>query len=402
MKTTKFMLTLVVIFTMIACSNDNKFFPYAEEEKSSNIVNAQEAQNVAYFYLFKNGNVPNTRSRQANGGLIESSFSINDEDSNPIMHIINYEGGGFTIVSGDNRIEPILAYSDNGSFEENEVEEEYPEGLQVWIKEIRKTIKYIRDNHVTAPEELLNHWNICAESGKSRAIPNVGFSCNETGEVLESQIVNPLLTTTWSQQSSFDDDMPLITCNGISRNAYVGCVPLAVAQIMKFWEFPTGSGYNWNSMPNSYATSATRDLISEIHNKIEIYYNINYDCEGTGIPNVSRINDVFKIQFGYSTALYASYDADVVKNEILTYRRPVLLSGTSSDSGHAWVCDGAHEWTACIKSDNGDYTVTYLQFHMNWGWGGLYDGWYGYAGFTIPQEGVEYDENLQMIYNIKP
>ena len=71
--------------------------------------------------------------------------------------------------------------------------------------------------------------------------------------------------------------------------------------------------------------------------------------------------------------------------------------------GHAWVCDGANEWWTCIRAENeyeNDITFSYLQFHMNWGWGGSYDGWFSYGNFN--PTGHQYSENLKMIYQIKP
>ena len=41
--------------------------------------------------------------------------------------------------------------------------------------------------------------------------------------------------------------------------------------------------------------------------------------------------------------------------------RPIQYAGFGQGGGHTWVCDG-------YDNDN--------NFHMNWGWGGTYDGYY--------------------------
>lgn len=393
LKNFKFIWGLIIVFIFTGChqekiSNDN--------EKGNN-VSLKTAENVASFYIHKNEQMPKSRSGESKA--IKTSFSIIDENSSPVMHVINYDGGGYIIVSGDNRIEPILAYSDEGYFDENEAN--YPKGLISWIKYIKAKINYIRENNVTAPEELVTHWNASSQIGISRSIPSTEFSCEETGDILDSQIVRTLLSTTWHQEETFNEYMITHECEGKYVHADVGCVPLAIGQIMMYWRFPTS--YNWNSMPNNLGSPATRTLLNNIYNTIDIYHNFDIDCEGTGIENFNNLDNVFTLHFGYKSAIVDDYDREIVASELFTYRRPVILGGKSSGKGHAWVCDGAHEWEACIKTDDGDYAARYLQFHMNWGWkNGEYNGWYGYAGFEIPDESLNYDEELCMIYNIVP
>ena len=107
--------------------------------------------------------------------------------------------------------------------------------------------------------------------------------------------------------------------------------------------------------------------------------------------------------FGYKSAVRANYNQTTVKNELLAYQRPVLLRGATSGVGHVWVCDGAHYWTICNVTPNGDVgAYVYLYFHMNWGWGGDYDGWYSSGNFSIPAKNENYNSGLRMIYNIVP
>jgi len=47
---------------------------------------------------------------------IQEVFPVEDEEKNIVYYIINYNNGGFIIVSADERISPILAYSETSDF----------------------------------------------------------------------------------------------------------------------------------------------------------------------------------------------------------------------------------------------------------------------------------------------
>jgi hypothetical protein len=74
--------------------------------------------------------------------------------------------------------------------------------------------------------------------------------------------------------------------------------------------------------------------------------------------------------------------------------------------GHMWVCDGFRRSFHCMYDDYGNLIggVGYLYLSMNWGWGGLADGWYAFYNFNPTVNGTTYTFNYQtkMVYNIKP
>lgn len=47
----------------------------------------------------------------------------------PLFYVVNYKEGGFVIMSADNRIYPVLAFSSSGTFPLKE--KEYPSGLAI-------------------------------------------------------------------------------------------------------------------------------------------------------------------------------------------------------------------------------------------------------------------------------
>ena len=123
----------------------------------------------------------------------------------------------------------------------------------------------------------------------------------------------------------------------------------------------------------------------------------------TNLQNKKEI--LFRCRSFYSLSYFATKENPLSllpQNQLLVHQRPVLLRGVST-SGHVWVCDGAHYWTICNVTSNGNVgAYVYLHFHMNWGWGGNYNGWYSSGNFNIPGKGENYNSGLRMIYNIVP
>jgi len=122
----------------------------------------------------------------------------------------------------------------------------------------------------------------------------------------------------------------------------------------------------------------------------------SYACDGTGVSSSANMAYVLTSQFNYGNAIKANDDYNVVVTNV-DYNRPVILSGSNSTSGHMWVCDGYRTTNFYFDDCTG---VGFLHFHMNWGWGGNYDGWYAYNNFNPGN--TNYNDNKKMIYNIIP
>ncbi|MES2587890.1 MAG: thiol protease/hemagglutinin PrtT [Bacteroidota bacterium] len=275
---------------------------------------------------------------------------------------------GFIIVSGDDHVSPVLAYSNNKTFDLQNI----PQNVQKWLEEYKNQIRYVIENNVEADEETKAKWENLLNKTQSESI--------------EKSAVAPLMQTTWDQ-SPYVNAM----CPG---GSVTGCVATAMAQIMKYWNYPaTGSGfhsynhatygtlsanfaastYNWSSMPNDVnsANSAVAKLMSDVG----ISVDMDYSPQSSGAYVISSASPVtncseyaLETYFGYKTTLqgikkssYTQSDwVNLLKAE-LTAGRPILYAGFGSGGGHCFVADGF---------DNSDY------FHMNWGWGGYYDGYF--------------------------
>jgi len=189
-------------------------------------------------------------------------------------------------------------------------------------------------------------------------------------------------------------------CPSYALGSYppTGCVATAMAQIMFYhkWpsatketiegytnrtqingktlvldDIPAGSPISWEYMKTFYEkkidlsreAKAVAELMKYCTTAIKVNFGENSSSASTAVAA-----DMLKQKFGYTPELKEIYRSnyslsewlDVIYNE-LKEGRPVLYGGDSSTDGHAFIVDGY----------NGDEL-----FHINWGWGGNYDGNY--------------------------
>lgn len=314
---------------------------------------------------------------------------VYDEDGLPSFYILNYEECGFIILAADKRSEPILAFSYETSFPLHE--KETPRGLQEWKENSIKDIKELR-NQEWAEDYIAKRWDKAIKDGVPSILPIPSEDPpNEIGDEVpddpndpvcntQTYSVSPLLSTVWHQSDGFNNDAPYKSCSTQSNGrAKAGCVAIAGAQVMNFLQYP--STYNYNLMYNTYGSSEASRLIRDIGNSVDM----KYGCEVSRAYTID-LAGAFKDNFSYSSANYGDFNPSTVRNE-LNWGYPVILRGESSDSGHAWICDGYDYYVNPCGAN-------LLWLHMNWGWG-FYNGYYRVKDFR------DYNYNNKMIYGIR-
>lgn len=349
-------------------------------------VSVDEALLAAKHFLSSDSQ---TGKRKANaaGKLSLAYTASNGNKNNFYIFNENDADGGFVIVSGDQRTEAILGYTESGNFDEQQM----PENMRAWLEDYAKQIK--------------------ALDGISDEVALVS-----AGKAPSSKpIVYPLIQTRWNQNAPYNGQTFKI--NG--EQTATGCVATAMAQIMSLWKYPLTTlppigGYtytktinnvegtytvpaisshsiNWSAMKNSYKDVETDDniawLMRHCGQAVEMEYGISSSASTRDCPAAFKM-------FGYDkwvrVVLRKAYSIDEWEDLIykeISEKRAVLLRGESNDGGHAFVCDGY---------DGNGY------FHINWGWGGLSDGYFllslldpnsqgiggGNGAYTIDHEAV--------------
>lgn len=227
--------------------------------------------------------------------------------------------------------------------------------------------------------------------------------------------VDPLIETKWQQKAPFNNDVQK-DANG---NPYlVGCVAIAMTQIMRYYKYPTkgigsntysmngetltadfsASPYQWDKMLPIYEKGKYTDeeakAVSELMRQVGISVNMDYKPNFSSSYTKSAQNALIN-NFGYNPNMnrytrnfYSEQEwMDMVFSE-LSQHRPIYYSGNDSKggNGHAFVIDGY----------NAEGKV-----YVNWGWGGYEDGYFD-IGILTPKNSGDYSYYQDMIVGIQP
>lgn len=197
--------------------------------------------------------------------------------------------------------------------------------------------------------------------------------------------VSPLLgEIKWNQEEPYNLDCPVVSGtdlvgNPVERRAPAGCVPTAVGQIMRYHMFP--SDYDWNLMLPDYGAVEASDMqkkeVARLMYDIGRGVGARYDVFSTSAYGVNVLP--YLTTLGYSAmATYREYEKsnpaawEPIILEELKAGRPVYMDGVGSN-GHAFICDG---------NDADGY------LHINWGWGGMSNGYFNPVLLSPPRQGV--------------
>jgi hypothetical protein len=304
---------------------------------------------------------------------------------------------GFVIVSADDCETPIIAYSHEGRFNPNNV----PVQMEDYLQDFVSRMQYGIENHVEADELTARQWELVKATGR-------------INESKSTKAVAPLLTEKWHQGCLYNSLCPAMS--GPCDHAEVGCVAVAMGQIMHYWKYPeTGWGsnsyyhlgdvgaelsadfantvYDWDHMPDSLTETSTEAEIVAVATLLfhcGVSIEMAYSTNGSS-SNSSKIPNALMRYFDYSKHLHRESKSDFSNYEWLSMiksdldlQRPVQYSGSGS-GGHAFVCDGY---------DDNDL------LHFNWGWGGPGDGYFALG--NLNPIGYQFSTNNSAIFGIVP
>lgn len=313
-------------------------------------VSQQEALHSAQQFLL-------SRTQNSRGGIKDIKMFL--ETQTPAFYIFNTDKDcGWVIVSADDQMPTILAYSDESRFYANDM----PESLSL-----------ILSNY----EQLASIPAFCWNREKE---PTQDFR----------HAILPLLTTKWGQRSPYNFYMPtyLPDSSSIPIHYLTGCTTTAVAQLMYYHKWPQTINHeisyrnetlppttiDWDIMKDFYEENDSSNSAKEVA-KLMKYISWGQENSffqsGTGgfPPNMLYC---LAAHMNYSNKLADTYwhqetkrRNDVMDNRIyheLTKNRPVLMTVGLEDVGmHEIVVDGFQPSSL---------------YHMNFGWNGKNDGYY--------------------------
>lgn len=349
-------------------------------------ITENEAKNIAKSFCFQKG--------------IDEDLYLSEVERDG-CYIFNSRQGGYVIVSADDKVIPILGYSKTGS---------------------------IRPDMMSFT--AFSGWLNCLEENFDSILPLMNDSQVDkseweklrSGEMSSSlrcfRGVAPMIKTTWDQGKPFNSMCP--------DGSMVGCVALAMGQIMKYYSHPkVGVGesqeyvtstnkdtipsvsleveYDWDNMLENYGGEYTKEeeeAVSTLlyHCGVASFMDFNSKTSATSFKKAAK---AFYSHFDYDKSLRL-IKRDVCSDEEwhailkgqLDNGRPLIYSGSDENflNAHAFVCDGY---------DENDY------YHFNFGWGGVMDGYFT-VDFILPSLGTstenihDFSYKQEVLVNIFP
>ena len=367
------------------------------------------------------------------------------KDGKGKYYVVELEGGGFVVTSGDTELNPVIAYSKDGTWiddvKRNPLLAMLPIDVAAMMAELSSANTTGSGKRLaagggsgalgTARPTNAGLWSAFKSAGGAKGVRRLSAS---DSQIYNSDVrVRKLMTTAWNQGT-------------YTENLYVpnkwpcGCVATAGAQIMKFWNWPQntsaltpvmpfrgkvgssgdwtlangyrtsssgayttwnpafGGPYEWSKMTDKpSASSSAAYAVSRLTRDVGLSVHMDYASGGSGAQE-STLFRRFTDQFGYANAVYQGNLSDD-DNDPRSWKRALLASFNAglpcgvSVPGHSIVADGY------------GYYGGALYVHFNFGWGGTSDAWYSNpnsGGLTSGYNCETFTSLDSVIYNLYP
>ena len=312
-----------------------------------------------------------SETKDINDFLVSHMEIIKSDKNQNLFYIYHLDPIGFIIVSASNRSLPCLAFSFESHFSME------PTPVQEILGTYKREITEQLDNPSPVQTKIKDKWDLYLSVDPS--FP-------------ELRDVQPLLNCTFAQSGNWNN----LVQQEVGANVPVGCVAVAMSQIMHYWGYPSsGEGqnsysdcgscsgplsvnfaleqYDFDNMPGGQANAESQRLL--YHTGVAV--NMDYAPDGSGalvMGTYPSTEYAMENYFKFSSDIYAMFKSTtnpypfgnaLIAN--LDAALPVIMQGfDDSYGGHAWNIDGY------IGED-------FNSFHCNFGWGGSSNGWYTLA-----------------------
>lgn len=337
---------------------------------AQNVTPEQAKQIAAQFLQGKRTDKSSKRAPGQNELKTAVVFNAKDTSGQPYLYsVTDTRQSGFVLVSGDERFNAVLGYSDDGTFDEQNM----PENMRVFLQDYIDEMKYLLSINYQPSES-------------ARRTAPAGFDT-----------IEPLMTTTWNQDNPYNKYCPQYDNYG--NKCPTGCLATALAQVMRYQGLYKKAGqstttlkaipayttstmkynilekpirtFDWTKMTGTTpSTSEAKEEVARLMEYIGSGVKIDYRQGGTG-GSVSYIPSLMTDVFGYDSKVrevnrnnYSDYEWLNMMYHELSTNGPVMYSGQATNGGHGFVLDG-------YKYENDEHL-----FHINWGWGGMSDGYF--------------------------
>jgi len=357
-------------------------------------ITLEKAQQEAASFVLSKHKTPRTLKMASKVNKQIKGVGTSNEAAYYVFNI--GQNQGFVIVSGDDRTNPILGYSDEGYFDESKA----PSNMKSWLNEYAQQISLL--DKIAA-----------VDLSKALAAPKAENVVDTRNSIA------PMITTKWNQAAPYWNKCPEFmsiddeTGDTIGELAYTGCVATSMSQIMNYHKWPAQTtkiipsymfsipngdytyssvemeelpvtAFDWEHMKDSYNGSEDEiytDAVATLMYYAGASVKSQYGLSSTG-AYTDDIPKGFTEYFAYDpSTISIKFRTDFTQEawDNMVYQeladgRPMIYNGTAGSSGgHSFVCDG-YEY--------GNY------FHINWGWGGMGNGYFQLAVLNPRESGI--------------
>ena len=366
-------------------------------------VSSERAIEVAQQFVPASGALAPGRGGQGGGPVVARTHPM-PTTGEAAFYIVNTDNA-FVLVSADDAAPQVLGYNIGTTWP---TDEPIPSQVRYFLNSLAKQVEFVAGKGGTAesPEKA-------PKAAKTRK------KVQRTAEEQWPDSVGPLLETTWHQKAGYSSLCPE-NPNGPGGHVYGGCVATAMAQIIRYWQFPAqgrgkhayvsdyngeyyglltvdydSAAYNYSLMPRKLTAESTPEEIAEVARLIYhcgVSVNMDYSIVESGAYEASA-RAAFINHFHYNANCSPEvrsnyYDEEwewLLRND-LAAGRPVMYSGYDDVGGHTFVCDG-------YKQDS--------LFHFNFGWSGNADGWY-LSSVAGPENGYKFTDDQLAVFGLEP
>lgn len=331
----------------------------------------------------------------------DESYTISPyiESGDTLLYVVNFKEG-WMILSRDRRTVPVIAENFEGSLEINP-----DSGYNVWLRLFNENLAVMKEDRSFGENDYTKLWNAILprksekESnnryGEWKWVIREGMFGEHTTVI---DTIPQMVQTKWGQQAPWNNNYPIdltdIYPNNTNNNkCYVGCVAVAIAQVLHYWHnqfgFPTqlshtvscsstvygpstnigfsrgditNNSTRWDDMALSASSGGNTTYVGDLMLDIGKMANMVYAGYGSGAILSTALAAVAQY---YGLGLYSSssYSEAVVKDRLFN-GYPVLISGQAiinSSIRHAWIINGFY-----IERQN--YSMfRYCEYSCDWG-----------------------------------
>lgn len=212
------------------------------------------------------------------------------------FYVYNHGQSAYVIVSGDDRMKPVLGYSDRGAFVINNL----PPNIQSWLESYNAVYTALAGGEQVIKEPRLL-----------------------TRAVFPETVAPMLGDINWNQDAPYNNACPLVQ----GSRSMTGCVATAMAMILKYHNFPvkgkgthsykTSSGlecsfdygsttFSWNEMRSQYVggnyTTEEANAVAELMHACGVAVDMEYSPSSSG---------AYPFKVGQALIDYFGYDENL-------------------------------------------------------------------------------------------